>query len=475
MKMQQLASFAYSHRRLVSLIIGVSTLCVSAVAFAAISSGAFTTASSVQVTTTTLTINKPTTSTGDLMLATIAIHGGSSANISAVPTGWTQIARTDNDAALRLVSYWKIDSASEPSSYQWVIDGQTTAKGGITAYSGVDSSNPIDVPAQGNTGLSSSATTSAITTTSASDTVVAVFAVDEGKSSNSGSYFSPASGMSEKFDVSNTPFGPSISLQEAVQTTPGTFSSKSSSISGGNKPRNWATQMIALKMPPPVPTPAAYWKLDESSGNATDATGNGYTLTNENGLSYSTGLVNNAADFGSNNTNMRLHVGSVMGATPSDPLTISGWVKLNTEVSGPTYMLMEKAFAAPNAVRYLIAYQYNGGSPRLGFARSPGGSGTEGDIFYPVTLGTTNWHYLSLTYDGSTVTAYLDGVSVGTASSSGSGNLDQNSDEFDIGAADGPVQFSSAKIDEVGTWNQALSDSQIAALYNGGAGRAYPF
>src|ERR1700674_3791476 len=100
MKMLQVASFARSHRRLVSLIIGVGTLSVAAVALAAISSGAFTTASSVQVTTITLTINKPTVSTGDLMLATIAIHGGSAANISTVPTGWTQIARTDNDASL---------------------------------------------------------------------------------------------------------------------------------------------------------------------------------------------------------------------------------------------------------------------------------------------------------------------------------------------------------------------------------------
>src|SRR5713226_8159721 len=77
-------------------------LLFSSLAFAAISSGDFKTASSVQVTTTSLTISKPTVSTGDLMLATIAIHGGSSAIISTVPTGWTQIAKTDNDANITL-------------------------------------------------------------------------------------------------------------------------------------------------------------------------------------------------------------------------------------------------------------------------------------------------------------------------------------------------------------------------------------
>src|SRR6266404_3872132 len=193
-----------------SVAAACATLCVSAVAFAAISSGAFTTASSVQVTTTTLTINKPTVSTGDLMLATIAIHGGSAANINTVPTGWTQIARTDNDASITLVSYWKVAGGSEPSSYEWIVDGQTTAKGGITKYSGVDGTTPVDASA-GNAGLGLTATTSAITTTAANDEVIAVFAVDEGKTNTAGAYFSTSTGMTKKFDVSNTPYGPSLS------------------------------------------------------------------------------------------------------------------------------------------------------------------------------------------------------------------------------------------------------------------------
>lgn len=41
----------------------------------------------------------------------------------------------------------------------------------------------------------------------------------------------------------------------------------------------------------------ASWKFDESSGNATDSSGNGKTLTNTNSISYVSGKVNNAADF----------------------------------------------------------------------------------------------------------------------------------------------------------------------------------
>jgi hypothetical protein len=224
------------------------TLSVGAVAIAAITSGTPQTASSTQVTTTNVTVNKPSSSTGDLLLATIAIHGGSSAVVSSVPSGWHLIASTTNDASLSLISYWKVDSGSEPSNYTWVINGQTTAEGAITPYSGVDNLNLIDVaPFQGNSGLSASATTTAITTATASDTVVAVFAVDEGKSSNSGAYFRTPTGMTEKLDASNVPFGPSLALDEEAQSAAGTFGSVSSSISGGNKPKNWATQVIALR------------------------------------------------------------------------------------------------------------------------------------------------------------------------------------------------------------------------------------
>jgi hypothetical protein len=222
---------------------------VSSVALASITSGAYETAASSQVTTTNVTVNKPSSSTGDMLLATIAIHGGSSAVVSSVPSGWHLIASTTNDASLAMLSYWKTDSGSEPRSYTWSVNGQITAEGAIVAYSGVDNTTPVDTAAD-NTGLSTTATTSAITTTTASDTVVAIFAVDEGKANIAGAYFSTPTGMSEKFDVSNTAvaaLGPSMALDEVVQSTAGAVSSQSSAISGNNKAKNWASQVIALK------------------------------------------------------------------------------------------------------------------------------------------------------------------------------------------------------------------------------------
>jgi hypothetical protein len=237
-------------------------LYASALAFASITYQSSQTAASSQVTTTSLTVSKPSgVASGDFMLASVAVHGGSSAVVTTVPSGWTLIGSTTNDANLLLLSYWKIAGGSEPGSYEWVISGSLTAEGGITRYTGVDTSNPIDAFAE-NSGLSITATTSVITTTVASGTVVALFAVDEGKSSVAGSYFSTPTGMTERYDVSNTAvaaLGPSIALDDAFQISSGTVASKSSSIGGNNKAKNWATQIIALR------EPAGTIALDNSS------------------------------------------------------------------------------------------------------------------------------------------------------------------------------------------------------------------
>ena len=46
----------------------------------------------------------------------------------------------------------------------------------------------------------------------------------------------------------------------------------------------------------------AYWKMDEASGNPVDATGNAFTLTNTNIVTYPTGKINNGATTSTSNT-----------------------------------------------------------------------------------------------------------------------------------------------------------------------------
>ena len=243
----RISIFEFMRAHYLATLLAVSVLFIASVTAAAISFVSYSSANSNDVTVTEVTVNPPSSVVaGNLLLANISVNGGSQANVSA-PSGWTQILRTDNDSSVSIISYYKVASASEPSNYTWTIDHQTTAKGEISQYSGVDASNPIDNSSD-NIGFGTVATTSPVTTSGANEQVVALFAVDVGKSANAGAYFTPPAGMSERYDLSNVPFGPSNASDDVIQVTAGSSGSKSSTISG-NKARNWVAQQIALRAP----------------------------------------------------------------------------------------------------------------------------------------------------------------------------------------------------------------------------------
>jgi hypothetical protein len=92
---------------------------------------------------TSLSIPRPTgTQPGDLMLATLAIRGNP---MVTAPTGWTVVRSDVNGSSLRQVTYFRVAGNSEPASNAWSFSQSTGAAGIIASYSGVDSTNPIDV------------------------------------------------------------------------------------------------------------------------------------------------------------------------------------------------------------------------------------------------------------------------------------------------------------------------------------------
>lgn len=225
-----------------------------------------------------------------------------------------------------------------------------------------------------------------------------------------------------------------------------------------------------------------YWKLDESSGNAVDATGNGYTLTNTGTTTYASGLLNNSADFGSANTTKMLSVASNLGIN-GGTVTLSGWVNVNTALSGGTnaqysLLTLQSMQSGTTNTIYQIVYEYNSGSPRLQFGRrTPGAAGNDSQAFYGVTLTPGTWYHVTLTYDGSTLRGYLNGSQVTSTSASGNGSINL-SNCFQLGSRGDNCTVNSAntasvKMDEVGVWNRALSGQEVSALYNSGAGTAY--
>ena len=85
----------------------------------------------------------------------------------------------------------------------------------------------------------------------------------------------------------------------------------------------------------------------------------------------------------------------------------------------------------------------------------------------PLSYSDGNWHYAVVTYDGSAVNLYVDGMVVATKSASGS--PDNGGDEpLRLGAnSDSLNNYFIGDVDEVRVWSSPLSAQQVIDAYNG--------
>ncbi len=212
----------------------------------------------------------------------------------------------------------------------------------------------------------------------------------------------------------------------------------------------------------------SYYKLDESSGNAADSVASN-TLTNTGTATYVSGKINNGV---SETATKYLSNTSNYGITGGD-ITIAGWVQMGAYVSGSNAF-----FGQSDSGTFTSYYIERSASNTVLFYREKGGVGSEGySVTY--TFSAATWYHLAITYSSNTITAYINGSSVGTGSASGSGSssitdtgLTLNGRYYTGGT---PINLTTELVDEVGIWSRALTGAEITQLYNAGAGMSYPF
>jgi hypothetical protein len=95
------------------------------------------------------------------------------------------------------------------------------------------------------------------------------------------------------------------------------------------------------------------------------------------------------------------------------------------------------------------------------------------DSNYIVATGTTaisdgKWHYILGTYDGTTATIYIDGVSSASSSSKSGTQVTDSTGDFFIGSR-GAANYWTGSIDEVFVERRALTADEVAELYRGGS------
>jgi hypothetical protein len=195
-----------------------------------------------------LTIATPAgTTAGDVLIASIGVRP-SSAVITPPAAGWTLVRRIDTAGGptSSLAIYRRVATAGEPVSHTWTLSTSTGSAGGIAAFYGVDTSNPVDVE-------NGQATANALThsTPSVSTTVADTMLVSSHGFSSAATWTPPA-GMTEVVDAASqavpNAVGLSLEVNYASQAAVGASGVKTATAS--NDADSGCTHLLALRRAP---------------------------------------------------------------------------------------------------------------------------------------------------------------------------------------------------------------------------------
>lgn len=202
----------------------------------------------------------------------------------------------------------------------------------------------------------------------------------------------------------------------------------------------------------------AYYKLEDTS----DEEG-GSNLTNNNSVAFNSGKFNDGADGGASNSNKYLSIADAKGYT-GGAYSVSFWLKMNTEIAASAYTIPFEVADAGTDTSLLVEYTESSGR-KLNFMRLR--RGVAADFFsYYVDLGTTYAHHIVLTYNGSTVKGYINGILVGSAASSGNGTT-ALTDLLHILAGRNPSAYISAIVDDFIVFDDELTAEEVFNIYVG--------
>ena len=184
-------------------------------------------------------INKPAgTIPGNLLIVGLMFEKGTGAQASA-PAGWTLILRTNKSNNVGMATYYKIATASEPSSYTFALTSSPKWSIGISRIEGADPTNPIDTFDGASGGQSLNATAPTVTTHFCNTLVLAYF------SNKKDASWTPPAGTTELYDRPNIQQGlTSNMLAYYPRPSAGATGAKTAIASISDY---WVAQQIAIR------------------------------------------------------------------------------------------------------------------------------------------------------------------------------------------------------------------------------------
>jgi len=212
-----------------------------------------------------------------------------------------------------------------------------------------------------------------------------------------------------------------------------------------------------------------YWKMEDGSGSTlTDVSGyaNDGTI---NGASWATGVLSTSYD----NTPKTISSsggGNALSFDGNDKVKLAGIA--SSDATGslslwvyPTDIYIENIVYQSTGTDLLLVLSGNKG---ICFGINTSSSRKELCQSVDFSDYINKWNHIIGVYDGSNMIIYVNGSSIGTTTHTGNVSLSSSDDLlFGLNAfnnTDGLNGF----LDEVGYWNDALSASEVTALYNSG-------
>ena len=213
----------------------------------------------------------------------------------------------------------------------------------------------------------------------------------------------------------------------------------------------------------------AYWKLEDVNDSK-----NGYNLTNNGTTPFNAAKFVNGADFGTSNTTKWLGISNALGIDGGN-ISVSLWWKPGDLTSGTQQWLFSQANTTSKTA-YEI--RMSGTDPNSGTLtierRKPGVANETGNYRLPFVVG--DWHHICLTYDGTTMKGYINGVERISFAASGNGSATETTQAV-IGSANvgSANQLAQGIIDDVGVFSRALTATEVSTLYTDAAAASNKF
>jgi hypothetical protein len=149
--------------------------------------------------------------------------------------------------------------------------------------------------------------------------------------------------------------------------------------------------------------------------------------------------------------------------------SVAAWFKTSTNFGSDSMIVNKGGVGSDNSGQNLNYGIWMTSTEKIkaGFETSSGADQ------YVTSLNSYNdnqWHYAVVTYGGSTVILYVDGVQVGTKATSGASPETSGTKPVRVGANSRitpPGNFFTGEVDEVRVWNDDLTTQQITDAFSG--------